>query len=55
MSFERDNQITQPFTIGELSEHPCKKLIPASQVLDIAVTVVLGNDAIEPTPIKKCD
>jgi hypothetical protein len=55
MGIKSDYQITQTFTIGKLSEHHCKKLIPTGQVLDISVAVVLCYDAAELEAIKKFD
>jgi hypothetical protein len=47
VSIESDNQISQTFTIGELSEHQSKKLIPTSEMLHIFVAIVLANNVIE--------
>jgi hypothetical protein len=55
MNLESNNKITQTFTIGKLSEHHSKKLIPTGQVLDISVAVVLCYDAAELEAIKKFD
>ena len=55
MGIKCNDQITQTFTIGKLSEHHRKKLIPTGQGFDISVSVVLDNDATEFEAIKKFD
>lgn len=55
MSFECCNQITQAFSVGELSKHHSKKLIPTSQMFDKTVSVVLGNDMVKHTSIEECN
>ena len=47
------DNITQTLTITELSEHECHELIPASEVLDIAITSILANKIIEVISIEK--
>jgi hypothetical protein len=42
-----DNQISQTFTIGELSEHQRKYLITISEMLYIFVAIMLVNDVVE--------
>ena len=53
MRFECNNQITQTFSIGKLSKHHRKELVPARQVLDIFVAIVLCNDAVKLTSIEE--
>ena len=35
--------IAQTLSVAELSEHQCKKLLPADEMLDIMVHVILVN------------
>ena len=55
MSFEGDNQITQAFSVGELPEYHRKELVPAGQVLDILVAIVLYNNAVKLASIEECN
>ena len=55
MSFERNNQIAQAFSVGELSEHHCKELIPTSQVFDVTVSIIFCNNTVKFTSIEECD
>jgi hypothetical protein len=41
VGIKSDNQISQTFTIGELSEHQSKQLIPTSEMLYVTITLVL--------------
>jgi hypothetical protein len=51
--FECNNQITQALSVGKLSKHHRKELLPTSQVLDIFVAIVLCNDAVKLTSIEE--
>jgi len=48
-----DHQIPETFTVGKLSEHQCKQLVPAGEVLHILVAIILGYDTIELTAVEK--
>ena len=48
-----DHQIPQTFTIGKLSEHQRKQLVPASEMLHIFVALIGTNNIIELIPIQK--
>jgi hypothetical protein len=41
VSIKSDNQISQTFTVGELSEHQGKHLIPTSEMLYVTIPLVL--------------
>ena len=47
VSLQCNDNITQALTITKLSEHECHELIPAGEVLDIAITTILANKIIE--------
>jgi hypothetical protein len=49
-----DYQVAQTLTITELSEHQSKEFIPASEVFDILVTIILADKIVEAIPIKEC-
>ena len=53
VSLQCNDNITQTLTITKLSEHECHELIPASEVLDIAITSILANKIIEVISIEK--
>ena len=53
MDFKSHNHITQALTIAELFEHQCKKLVPAGEVLDITVPIVLVNKTAELVIVQK--
>jgi hypothetical protein len=53
MSLQGHNQVTQALTITELSEHQSKELIPASEMLDIVIPIVLVNKVTELVAIQK--
>ncbi len=48
-----DHQIPETFTVGKLSEHQSKQLVPAGEVLHIPVAMILGYDTIELTAVEK--
>jgi len=41
-------------TVTELTEHQRKELIPAGEMLDILVTIVLASKVIEVISVKEC-
>lgn len=47
VSLDDDNQITQTLAIGQLSEHHHQQLVPAGEVLHIAVAAVFCDDTTE--------
>ncbi len=44
MCIQSNNQITKTFTVAQLSEHQSKKLIPASKMFNIPITIILLYD-----------
>lgn len=42
------------FAIAQLTEHHCKKLVSASEVLHITIAIILANVVIELSSIQKC-
>src|SRR5690606_8355198 len=48
-----DHQVPKTFTVGKLSEHQSKQLVPAGEVLHILVAMILGYDTIELTTVEK--
>jgi len=53
VGIECDHQIPKTFTVGKLSEHQSKQLVPAGEVLHILVAIILGYDTIELTAVEK--
>jgi hypothetical protein len=49
------DQIPETFTVGKLTEHQGKQLVPTGEVLHIFVAIILGYDAIELTAVEKPD
>jgi hypothetical protein len=47
MGFKSHYHIAQTFSVAELPEHQSQKLVPAGQMLDITVTVILVNKMAE--------
>ena len=41
--------------VTELSEHECHELIPAGEVLDIPVPIILVNQVTELVVVEKCN
>ena len=53
MGFKGDYQISQALTVAELPEHQSKELIPAGEMLDIMVSIVLVNKTAELVIVQK--
>lgn len=53
MGFEGHYQVSQALTVAELPEHQCKKLVPAGEMLDITVPIILVNKATELVIVQK--
>ena len=53
MGFKSHYHVSQAFTVTELSEHQSKKLVPAGEMLDITVTVILVNKTAELVIVQK--
>jgi hypothetical protein len=53
MSFKSDSQISQPFTVGELTKHQNKQLVPRREMLYILVSTILANKVVEVVSIKE--
>ena len=47
VSLDRNDQVSQAFSPGELAEHKNEQLIPTGEALYIAVSQILRDDAIE--------
>jgi hypothetical protein len=43
MGFKSHYQVSQALTVTELPEHQCEKLVPAGEMFDITVPIVLVN------------
>lgn len=55
VSLQCNDNITQALTVTELSEHECHELIPAGEVLDIPVPIILVNQVTELVVVEKCN
>ena len=53
MGLKSHNQVSKTLTVTELTEHQRKKLVPAGEMLDITVPVILVNKATELVIIQK--
>lgn len=53
VSLQCNDNITQALTVTELSEHECHELIPAGEVLDIPVPIILVNQVTELVVVEK--
>ena len=53
MGLQRNNQVSQTFTVAELAKYHDKQLVPAGEVLDIVVALVLANEVVELAPVQK--
>ncbi len=53
MSFKCHYQVSQALTVAELPEHQSKKLVPAGEMLDITVPIVLVNKTTELVIVQK--
>ena len=53
MGFKSHYHVSQALTVAELSEHQSKKLVPAGEMLDITVTVILVNKTAELVIVQK--
>lgn len=53
MGFQRNNQVAQAFAVAELAKYHDKQLVPAGEVLDIVVALVLANEVVEQAPVQK--
>ena len=53
VSLNDDNQVSQALAIGQLAKHHYKQLVPACEVLHIAVAAVLGYDSMEFVVVEK--
>ena len=47
MRFKSYNQVAKTLTIAQLPEHHSKQLIPASELLHVAITIILANEIVE--------
>ena len=53
MCFKSNNQITKTLTITQLAEHHRKQLVPAGEVLHVAITIILANVVVKLSPVQK--
>ena len=53
MGLKSHYHVSQALTVAELSEHQSKKLVPAGEMLDITVTVILVNKTAELVIVQK--
>ena len=53
MCFKSNNQISQTLSITQLTKHHCKQLIPASEMLYIAVSIILVNQMAKLVIVEK--
>ena len=53
MCFKSNNQITKTLTITQLAEHHCKQLVPAGEVLHVAIAIILANIVVKLSPVQK--
>ena len=53
VGLQRDNQVSQTFAVAELAKYHDKQLVPAGEVLDIVVALVLANEVVELAPVQK--
>ena len=53
MCFKSNNQISQTLSITQLTKHHSKQLIPTSEMLHIAVSIILANIVVKLSPIQK--
>ena len=48
-----NNQVTKIQTITQLAKHHCKQLVPAGEVLHVAITIILANVVVKLSPVQK--
>ena len=53
MCFKCYNQVAKTLTIAQLPEHHSKQLIPAGELLHVAITIILANKVIELCSVQK--
>src|SRR5574344_1519205 len=53
MCFKSNNQISQTLSITQLTKHHCKQLIPTSEMLHIAVSIILANIVVKLSSVQK--
>ena len=53
MCFKSNYQITKTLTITQLAEHHCKQLVPAGEVLHVAIAIILANVVVKLSPVQK--
>ena len=53
MCFKSNNQISQTLSITQLTKHHCKQLIPTSEMLYIAISVILANIVVKLSSVQK--
>ena len=52
MCFQRNYQVPQAFSVGQLTEHQDEKLVPACEVFDVFVAMILADVIVEHTSVK---
>jgi len=53
MCFKSNNQISQTLSITQLTKHHSKQLIPTSEMLHIAVSIILVNQMAKLVIVEK--
>ena len=53
MCFKSNNQISQTLSITQLTKHHSKQLIPTSEMLHIAVSIILANIVVKLSSVQK--
>ncbi len=53
MCYKSNNQISQTLSITQLTKLHCKQLIPASEMLHIAVSILLANFVVKLSSVLK--
>lgn len=53
MCFKSNNQISQTLSIAQLTKHHSKQLIPTSEMLHIAVSIILVNQMAKLVIVEK--
>lgn len=51
MSFLENNEIAKSITVTKMAEHHHEMLITTDEQLDIFVTIIFGNNAVEFTSV----
>jgi len=47
MRFNSENQVAKALTVAQLAKHQCKELVPACEVLHVAIASILAGNVAE--------